>query len=100
MIGLESCFGAVNKVLCKENNVKLEGLINLLTANPRKIMGFESNLFSLNSIAEVTVLDDSQEWEFTSKDIESKSVNSPFIGRLLHGKILHTISNNFIASKV
>ena len=99
MIGLESCFGAVNKVLCKENNVKVEGLINLLTANPRKIMGFESNLFSLNSIAEVTVLDDRHEWEFTSKDIESKSVNSPFIGKLLYGKVLHTISNNFIASK-
>ena len=38
MIGLESCFGAVNKVLCVDNNVKVEQVIDSLTLNPRKIM--------------------------------------------------------------
>ena len=42
--------------------------------------------FSLDAEAEITVIDDKQEWEFSSKDIESKSVNSPFIGELLIGK--------------
>ena len=98
MIGLESCFGAVNKVLCKEHNMKIDKLIDLLTVNPRKIMGFKRDLFSMGSSAEVTVLDDSKEWEFTQKDIQSKSVNSPFIGKLLQGKVLHTIAKNFIAS--
>ena len=98
MIGLESCFGVVNKILCKENNMKIEKLINLLTVNPRKIMGFKNDLFSMNLPAEVTVLDDKQEWEFALKDIESKSVNSPFIGKFLQGKVCYTISNNYIAS--
>ncbi len=98
MIGLESCFGAVNKVLCKDNNMKIDDLIKLLTVNPRKIMGFNRDLFSMDSSAELIVLDDKQEWEFTLKDIESKSVNSPFIGKLLQGKVLYTISNNYIAS--
>ena len=98
MIGLESCFGAVNKVLCKEHNMKIDKLIDLLTVNPRKIMGFKRDLFSIGSSAEVTVLDDSKEWEFTQKDIQSKSVNSPFIVKLLQGKVSHTISKNFIAS--
>ena len=80
MIGLESCFGAVNKVLCVDNNIKIEKVIDSLTLKPRKIMGFNGDLFSLDAEAEITVLDDKQEWQFSSKDIESKSVNSPFIG--------------------
>ena len=98
MIGLESCFGAVNKALCVDNNVKIEKVIDSLTARPRKIMGFNGDLFSLACEAEITVLDDKQEWKFSLKDIESKSVNSPFIGKLLTGKVLHTISKSFLAS--
>ena len=43
MIGLESCFGAVNKVLVKENNLDQLDLIQMLTTRPRKIMGFNDN---------------------------------------------------------
>ena len=35
MIGLESCFGVVNKVLVKENGMSLKSLIEKLTLNPR-----------------------------------------------------------------
>ena len=98
MIGLESCFGAVNKVLTKDNKISHLELIKLLTVNPRKIMDFNGDLFSLDAEAEITVLDDKQEWEFSLKDIESKSVNSPFIGKLLTGKVLYTLSKNVLAS--
>ena len=98
MIGLESCFGAVNKVLGVENNVKIEKIIDSLTVKPRKIMEFNGDLFALESQAEIVVLDDKQEWKFSLKDIESKSVNSPFIGKSLSGKVLYTISKNFLAS--
>ena len=46
MIGLESCFGAVNKVLVKESGMKIESLIDLLTIKPRRIMNFEQDLFA------------------------------------------------------
>jgi dihydroorotase len=98
MIGLESCFGAVNKVLCVDNNINIEKVIDSLTLKPRNIMGFNGDLFSLDAEAEITVIDDKQEWEFSSKDIRSKSVNSPFIGELLIGKVLHTMSKNVLAS--
>ncbi len=44
MIGLESCFGAVHKVLVKENELPLSSLLQMLTVNPRKIMGIEHDL--------------------------------------------------------
>ena len=97
MIGLESCFGAMNKVLCKDNGFKLEKVIELITVNPRKIMQFNQDLFALNSFAEITVIDQKRNWKFSKKDIKSKSLNTPFIGKPLIGKILYTISKNFLA---
>ena len=93
MIGLESCFGAVNKVL----DMPLKELIKLLTVNPRRIMGFDNDLFIIGCPAELTILDPDQEWIFKEKNIYSKSRNTPFFGEKLKGKVHFTISKGFIA---
>ncbi|MFL3008799.1 MAG: dihydroorotase [Candidatus Neomarinimicrobiota bacterium] len=98
MIGLESCFGAVNKSLVIEGKLKLEQLINLLTINPRKIMGFNSDLLSENKIAELVILDPLKKWTFKLGNIFSKSLNSPFINQELIGKVDYTISKGYIFS--
>ncbi len=97
MIGLESCFGAVNKVLVKQSGMKIESLIDLLTTKPRKIMRFEQNLFDKGSVAEITIIDPKASWTFTKDDIYSQSVNSPFIGEELFGQIKYTIVKGLIA---
>ena len=93
MIGLESCFGAVNKVL----DMPLKELIKLLTVNPRRIMGFDNDLFTIGCPAELTILDPDQEWIFKEQHIYSKSRNTPFFGEKLKGKVRFTISKGFIA---
>ncbi len=93
MIGLESCFGAVNKVL----DMPLKELLKLLTVNPRRIMGFDNDLFTIGCPAELTVLDPDQEWIFKEQNIYSKSRNTPFFGEKLKGKVHFTISKGFIA---
>lgn len=98
MIGLESCFGAVNKNLVIQGNLKLEQLINLLTINPRKIMGFNSDLLSENKIAELVILDPLKKWTFELSNIFSNSYNSPFINQELIGKVDYTISKGFLFS--
>ena len=96
MIGLESAFGVVNRVLVKESGMELIDLISLLTTNPRKIMGFDANLFSKGAMAEIAVIDPDHEWIFDKDHIHSKSGNSPFIGKSLKGKVELTISTNSI----
>ena len=96
MIGLESAFGVVNRVLVKESGMELIDLISLLTTNPRKIFGFDANLFSKGAMAEITVIDPEYEWTFGKDHIYSKSGNSPFIGESLKGKVELTISTNSI----
>ncbi|MEC8984700.1 MAG: dihydroorotase [Candidatus Neomarinimicrobiota bacterium] len=93
MIGLESCFGAANKVL----DMPLKELLKLLTVNPRRIMGFDNDLFTIGCPAELTIFDPDQEWIFKENNIYSKSRNTPFFGEKLKGKIHFTISKGFIA---
>jgi len=93
MIGLESCFGAVNKVL----DMPLKELLKLLTVNPRRVMGFEEDLFKIGCAAELTILDPAQEWIYKEQNIYSKSRNTPFIGEKLKGKVHYTISKGTVA---
>ena len=98
MIGLESCYGAINKVLHHQNRMDQISVIKLLTVNPRKIMGFDLDLFKIDTPAELVVLDPNKEWEFSPKNIFSKSKNSPFVGENMMGKIIHTVVKNHITT--
>jgi len=97
MIGLESCFGAVNKVLVKEEGMLLETLISLLTSKPREIFGFNNDLFAEGCEAEITILDPNEEWTFERKHVASRSINSPYYGEPMVGKVTHTISRGHIS---
>jgi len=94
MIGLESCFGVVNKVLVKENGMSLKSLIEKITVNPRRVMNLETNLFATGSKAQITIFDPNEKWKFKNSHILSKSSNSPFIGKDLVGKVKFVISKN------
>ena len=100
MIGLESCFGIVNKVLCKDSKMDLIDLISFLTNRPREIMGFDCDLFSVGSSAEIVVIDPEQDWVFSREDIKSRSINSPYIGKELFGKVQFTISRSHLYKSV
>ena len=97
MIGLESCFGAVNTVL--RNELDIMEIICLLTVNPRKVMSFETDLLKKGIPAELTVLDIKKEWTFGFDDIHSKSRNTPFIDETIFGKVMGCFSkgNYFIS---
>ena len=99
MIGLESCFGAVNKVLTKDNKISHLELIKLLTVNPRKIMKLNQDLFKEGTNAEIAIYDPNIEWKFSLENIYSKSNNSPYLNRGLKGKIKSTIVKEHIASQ-
>ena len=98
MIGLESCFGAVHKVLMDQEGLQLEEVIALLTAKPRAIMGFDPDLFTLGRAAEINVIDADKEWTFEREHVRSRSINSPFYGEPLKGKVELPISCGMIFS--
>ena len=97
MIGLESCFGVVKKLLVDEEGLSLVNLVKLLTTSPRKIMGFDSNLLEIGKEAELILFDPNEIWTFEKKNVFSRSINSPFYGQELSGKIKYTISKGYIS---
>ena len=59
-------------------------------------MGFEQDLFSEGTDAEITILDPDVEWSFEKVDVQSRSINSPYYGEILKGKVEYTISRGQI----
>ncbi len=98
MIGLESCLGAVIKVLGTDENIDLMTIVKALTVNPRKIMGFNHSLLDAGTEAELTIFDPKEKWIFKKNHILSKSCNSPFIGKELVGRVKYTIAKNQITN--
>jgi dihydroorotase len=98
MIGLESCFGVVNKVLCEENQLPFLDLLKRLTVAPRKIVGLEPDLLRVGQPAELVILDRKREWVFSEGDIHSRSRNSPFVGHTLMGKVVYTVVKGWLGA--
>jgi len=97
MIGLESCFGIVKKVLVDDESLSLLNLVKLLTVSPRKIMGFNYDLLKVGVEAELVLFDPNENWIFEKKNVFSQSINSPFYGQELSGKIKYTVSKGYIS---
>jgi dihydroorotase len=84
MIGLESCFAAINSILPKMKN---ERLIDLLSNNARDIFSLTKSSIIVDGIADLTIFERNTEYIFTTSCIKSKSKNSPFINKQLKGKV-------------
>jgi dihydroorotase len=88
MIGLETAF-AVARTSLRE--LALEKLIALFSTNPRKIFDVNAPSIKENNQACLTLFTE-EEWTFSEKHIQSKSLNTPFIGKRFAGKPLGIIN--------
>ena len=86
IIGLETAFGLIGKHLSKY--LSLAEIIEKIAINPRRLLQLESGNIEEGNMANLTLFNPDLEWEFQKTDIESKSVNTPFVGEKLKGKAL------------
>ncbi|SNR59374.1 dihydroorotase [Lutibacter agarilyticus] len=87
-IGLESLFGALNKV------IDTDVLIASLTTNPRKIFNIEINCIKVGEKADLTLFNPDDAYTFTEAHILSTSKNSIFLNKKLTGRVYGVIANN------
>jgi dihydroorotase len=91
MIGLESAFGLINS---NKGKIKLETIINSITAHPRNILKLTQPIFAEGELANITLFDPEAEWVFEKKNIKSKSANTPFLGTKFKGKVIGILNKN------
>lgn len=94
MIGLETLFGALGTL--QDEGLELDNIIEKIALNPRKVLNLEAPVVEEGSWAEFTFFDPEEEWVFEKKNIQSKSANTPFVGRKLKGKALGIINNGIL----
>ncbi len=96
IIGLETALPlALN--LYRKGHINATRLVELLSANPARILGVRGGSLGVGAAADVTVIDPDLEFVFQEKDIVSKSKNSPFIGSKLKGRAVLTICGGRIS---
>ena len=93
VIGLETLFPACISALCDHGPADYTRIIQACANSPAKILGIDRGFLKKGSYADIAILDPVQEWAVEKQHIVSKSKNSPFIGRRLKGKVVHTILN-------
>lgn len=94
IIGLETQLGLVLTELYHKKKLTLEQIIQKLSINPRKILGIQIPKLKEGEPANISVFDPNEIWTVEIPKFKSKSVNSPFGGRLLNGKPKAVINNS------
>jgi dihydroorotase len=87
-IGLESLFGALNKV------VGLETLIKCLTTQPKERFNIKYATIAEGNKADLTLFNPDIEYIFTIKNIVSTSKNAVFMNKKMNGEVYGIIANN------
>ena len=91
MIALQTAFSIV-----LSTGLDLSLIVQKMAVNPREILSIESAIIAEGSKANLTMFDVDAEWEYTRKNNQSKSYNSPFMAQNLKGKVLLVYNNNHL----
>tara|TARA_B100001250_G_scaffold413212_1_gene446599 strand:+ start:1121 stop:2404 length:1284 start_codon:yes stop_codon:yes gene_type:complete len=94
ILGLETVFPIINTVL--KDKIELSKIIELISINPRKILGTTVPKIEEKEIANMTLFNPSKKWKYTEKEICSISKNTPFINYDFIGKPIGIINKGKI----
>jgi dihydroorotase len=90
--GLETALGLALRVLHKGQGMTVSRVIELMSAQPAKIVSVEDRgTLKVGSVADVVVFDPTVEWSFEAKKTRSKSRNTPFDRARMVGRVMATI---------
>jgi dihydroorotase len=92
MTGLETALGLCISILHYRHKVPLTRIVELLSANPARVMGLQGRgTLAAGARADVTIFDPAKKWTYHVAQSHSKSKNSPFDGWQLQGRTVATI---------
>lgn len=91
--GVELLFLMGYNELVKTSLLSMEKLLKLLVYNPSLLLGKEPVCFEIGKKADIVLVDLKREWTINEESLFSKGKNTPFLGKKIEGKIVHTIAS-------
>jgi len=96
--GLETALGLCVSVLHYRHNISLHRIVELLSANPARVMNLQGRgTLAVGARADVTIFDPAKKWAYQADQSHSKSKNSPFDGKQMQGKVMATVVGGTLA---
>lgn len=96
VVGLETSFAATLTGLYHTGKVSLNKIVELMSVNPRKLLGLPFISIKDDETADLVIADLNKEWIVETGKLHSKSHNTVFKGMTLKGKPIMTISKGEI----
>jgi dihydroorotase len=94
MIGLETAYSVLNSSF--EGMINPDKIAQVLSINPRSIIGVDVPLFAIGAVANYTLFNPTAEVVYEVNDFKSKSRNTPFVNRVLKGKVMMAINKTVL----
>jgi dihydroorotase len=95
--GLETAFSALYTHLVEPGLVKLETLLERMSAGPAQIFGLERPRIEVGAPANLVLIDTAASWRVTEDGFRSRSTNSWLLGETLRGKVRLTVADGRVS---
>jgi dihydroorotase len=95
--GLETSFAVLHTQLVQPGVLRLETLLERMSAGPAAIFGLDRPRIAVGAPANLTLIDLSDRWRVKSTNFKSKSQNSWLLGKRLYGRVKVTIAAGRVA---
>jgi dihydroorotase len=95
--GLETAFAALHTYLVETGLVRLETLLERMSAGPARIFGLEPPQIAVGAPANLVLLSTKATWRVREERFRSRSANSWLLGARLHGRVLLTVADGRVA---
>jgi dihydroorotase len=92
VIGLETAFAALHTHLVLPGLLRLETLLERMSAGPARVFGLERPRIAVGAPANLTLLDPAATWRVKAPHFRSRSANSWLLGERLRGRVRLTIA--------
>ena len=99
MIGLETALSLAVMGLIDKGYLDWPGLIEKLSVNPCRILGYDRGSLAEGAVADITLIDPAKDWTYRKEDIKSRSSNSPFIGWKMKAAVTDVIVGGRVVLK-
>jgi dihydroorotase len=91
IVGLETALPVSLDVLHRREGMSLSDVLALFTCKAARILNLDAGTLAVGAPADVAIFDPEEKWTMSATTSLSKSLNSPWIGRELVGRVRHTI---------